>query len=779
MVLTSNNDKCSRTFIRTNSFQHDYDEGKYQYIFTNPPYGGNSNTKQGELNKLKKIKNELETKHIDKKWATLQLTKIKKREKEIKDEAIREGVNYDTCSRDLFHFAKKFGEDKKGCPLIPANDKEACSLLLLMKLVAINGTVAGVLKEGVFFDSKYALLRKALIENYNVEQIISILSDAFENTSTKTSIIIFKNNGRTKKIIFSDLVVNKYTEDVFEILESDGNMEIKLVHDRDAIKEDDGVKKVYVGEAIFDDIVNMKVKGKCPYSLNAKKYNRSIVSCSERYKMVRLGELCEIKYGDRITKKNDGVLDSYKGIKYPVYGGGDITFYTKNTPNRKGKNIVISRFGISNSCVRIIEGDIFLNDSSLSVHTTDANTEVFIGAYLLNNTNIIFNCGNASAQKNLDIELFKMIQIPIPRTQTLLDQWIGRISTPYNAIQQKKQKLVALEELVKMEVQRIGNEERCDMVALGELCEYIKTGKHLDKKHREGTKYPYYGTTKIMAYTDIESNIMDGDHLLMARKGDFNIMIVNESFCANDDVIIIKSKIISSRYLYEVIKVTSNIIKNMSNGSTVKGINMTDLKTVKIPIPRNAPLIRNLEKDFKKISTQQQEIKDSETEYNRVLQELSDDIKLETTTDAPTPDKSDGADDEQDTPTQSDILEILDESDRKKPLKKKNCVKKKDTLDNDELDISDDESDRKKPLKKKNGTHAVKRMDEPYNDQDTETVELDAENKMARKILHHKVKSIVKSKDDKPKTRVVLKNSRKTTVIRKDNRKTAIVKRKD
>ena len=50
--------------------------------------------------------------------------------------------------------------------------------------------------------------------------------------------------------------------------------------------------------------------------------------------MKKLGDLCEIKYGERITKKNDAVDDNYTGKKYPVYGGGDITFYTKKNPNK-------------------------------------------------------------------------------------------------------------------------------------------------------------------------------------------------------------------------------------------------------------------------------------------------------------------------------------------------------------------------------------------------------------------------------------------------------------
>ena len=43
-----------------------------------------------------------------------------------------------------------------------------------MGLLSDGGTCVGVLKEGVFFDSKYTYLRNYLINNYNVTDVISV-----------------------------------------------------------------------------------------------------------------------------------------------------------------------------------------------------------------------------------------------------------------------------------------------------------------------------------------------------------------------------------------------------------------------------------------------------------------------------------------------------------------------------------------------------------------------------------------------------------------------------
>jgi len=121
-----------------------------------------------------------------------------------------------------------------------------------------------------------------------------------------------------------------------------------------------------------------------------------------------LGEICNIDYGTRIVKCNN-----IEG-EYPVYGSGRAMFST-NTFNREGYNILIGRFALSPECVRFINEKIFLNDSGLSVKPkTDILLHKYIGYYLLYNQNIIYKCARGTAQKNLEIDIFKLIKIIIP-----------------------------------------------------------------------------------------------------------------------------------------------------------------------------------------------------------------------------------------------------------------------------------------------------------------------------------------------------------------------------
>jgi type I restriction-modification system DNA methylase subunit len=244
---------------RTNSFKEDFrDIGKFDIIMTNPPYGGDrtvTSAKKEKRDKIikyieieidifkkyiiqkiektennKKILEEIKKpktniykiisliKHIDifendknniKRIEELynQSNQLKKETKIEIENNKKLCVNVDSCSDEIIRFA---GKHK-----LTGTDKEACSLMLIMDLLALNGTAVGVIKEGLFFDGSYMELRKVLLTEYNVKEIISVPQNQFENTSTKTSIIIFNNDGdiKTSYINFSELKVNLYEKD--------------------------------------------------------------------------------------------------------------------------------------------------------------------------------------------------------------------------------------------------------------------------------------------------------------------------------------------------------------------------------------------------------------------------------------------------------------------------------------------------------------------------------------------------------------------------------------
>ena len=266
----------------TDEFVDDLSQNKkFHYVITNPPYGGDKNKDSDTQLKRKKIKeyikNELKTlKDQDKiNSRNEQLKLIESQEKFDKKEFQKQKVCLESCSLRINKFAKKFK--------LNGNDKESCSLMLMMDLVDINGTCCGVLKEGVFFDKKYSELRKCLIENFNVSEVISVPSDQFENTKTKTQIVIFTNNGKTTQIKFSELIVDKYTQDKFEEV----NNYIVLTENKCDIKN---VYEELVSIALFDELVSNEI-----VSLNGKDFIKKEIKVNSNYKIQPLLECVMIK----------------------------------------------------------------------------------------------------------------------------------------------------------------------------------------------------------------------------------------------------------------------------------------------------------------------------------------------------------------------------------------------------------------------------------------------------------------------------------------------------
>ena len=206
-----------------------------------------------------------------------------------------------------------------------------------------------------------------------------------------------------------------------------------------------------------------------------------------------------------------------------------------------------------------------------------------------------------------------------------MKEWVDKISKPYNLSIESKLKYEQLEKDVQTEIERIIDEEECDEFQLSRLCEYIKTGKNIKVDDRNGSLYPYYGTTKIMAYTD-NDGYYEGMHICVARKGNFNVMLINHKFHVNDDVIIIKPLVhkYNPQYIFFLIKNEEKTIAEKYNGSTVKGIARSELEQIRIKIPKDKKIMSALDPKFKLMSELQEICVGSEFKYKELIKQLSE-----------------------------------------------------------------------------------------------------------------------------------------------------------
>ena len=240
-------------------------------------------------------------------------------------------MNLSTTSKYIKHIQyvgsvnKEFNDKKI---MLNGNDKEALSLMHGMGILDEDGIYAGVLKEGVFFDKKYAQIRKEIIENYDVEWIISVPKDDFLNTTTNTSIIIFKNSGKpTKQIKFWEIGINRdKNKGVIGLNEI--NPETKKVI-RTFNPEN---YKFTEKEGDYLIVKNNDIKNK-KYSFNSKNYIKNDLKVNKGFKISKLGDI--ISY-DVVKNEDDKYYQPHKKRKAnDKSDDGKYTFYTSSFEPKK------------------------------------------------------------------------------------------------------------------------------------------------------------------------------------------------------------------------------------------------------------------------------------------------------------------------------------------------------------------------------------------------------------------------------------------------------------
>jgi restriction endonuclease S subunit len=656
---------------RTNSFKEDFkDIKKFDIIMTNPPYGGDRTVTSAKKEKrdkiIKYIDNEID---IFKKYIIDKIEKTENKKKIIEDIKkprtdidkvilligkidifdniddkntikriqelykqqyyLKKGnkkeiennkklcVNVNSCSGEIIKFA---GKHK-----LTGTDKEACSLMLIMDLLEVNGTAVGVIKEGLFFDSSYMELRKVLLKNYNVKEIISVPQNQFENTSTKTSIIIFNNDGdiKTTEINFSELKVNLYEKDEFiEIIQND-KIEIKLKYNKGDIIN---IEEVFIKSVSIDDILKNDT-----ISLNSKDYNKVSIIPGEDFELVKLGDICKINNKSKRLASFSNELG-----KYNYYSSGSKLLKCNEADFNDNLYIIIGHSG--NGCLFI--DNLFSTLITNHVLYTDNDyITKYIYLYLTYFYDEFYNkCYKGSTVKNTSNQEILNYTISIPKTEEKLNEIVNKISIPFDRKKEKEIRLKELEEEIKNKIKDIQENHECEEIRLGDICKLI-SGKFKSSDIKLKGLYPFYNGKAIQpagysdkyCYDSLEYIIFikdggSGNNKYGEHIGLGNVYLQNGKcgFTSHLLAIEIKNNIIFNlKYLYYNLKINKNNLMDLAKYTTSLGtISKSSLENFKIKIPKDKSLIDNLQLIFDEIEELQKEIKELDETYNNQLKEL-------------------------------------------------------------------------------------------------------------------------------------------------------------
>ena len=611
------------TLRYANSFTDEFSNNTYKKIFTNPPYGGDDNKKNQKQSKRDKVKNYIkeELKTITDegkiKQRKLQLKNIKDEEKYEKKIKEQSKVTLSKSSARIQAFAKKHG--------LKGNDKESVSLIQLMDLVDVGGTVVGVLKEGVFFNKTYKGLRECLIKNFNVRKVISIPSDQFENTSTKTSALVFDNTEeKTSVVEFSEITVEKFSEDIFEEIEG---QVVCTGYSGEGSKLKPDIKnleKKIVSTATAEEILANGI-----ISFNGKDYIKDEIVPGEGYELKRLGDVCEIKNGKQLDKKN--IVDG----AFPVYGGGKNIISYHNDFNRENATIIAGT-GNYSGFVNFVSGK-FWASQCFTIKSENALINKYIYYFCKSQQSKFMNSQGGSAQQFIRGNSFKKMLFPIPKTPEKIQYWVDKISIPFNEKNEKQILLENLEREVLDRVKFISENEECEDTELKNIAtinpENIKNDKlsfinYIDVKSVKSEKINnIQNLTKDFPSRAIRLVKRNDILYSTVRPNLKGYTILNydiENSIASSGFAVIRSNKINPYYLYLLLKddKINRYLIEKCRGSQYPAVNCKEFKNIKLSIPKNKKFITDLEPKFAQIEQLKLEIQDAETRFKQYIEEL-------------------------------------------------------------------------------------------------------------------------------------------------------------
>ena len=135
--------------------------------------------------------------------------------------------------------------------------------------------------------------------------------------------------------------------------------------------------------------------------------------CPDGVEFLLLGDICEIKTGKGITKK-----DSTEDGEFPIISGGKEPMGMYHSANRQANTVTISRVGANAGFVNFIDVDFYLNDKCFSVIPLEKYKKKldskFLYEYLKNSEQKITDMQSEGGVPTINTQKVSSIAVPVP-----------------------------------------------------------------------------------------------------------------------------------------------------------------------------------------------------------------------------------------------------------------------------------------------------------------------------------------------------------------------------
>ena len=488
---------------------------------------------------------------------------------------------------------------------VPIKTDNAVSLFIqaIIYMLKINGKCAVVLPDGQDLFSKtnttLVAIREYLMKTCDLKEIIYLPSGIFTYTSIKTCVFYFVKKREGNAVLETKIKVSKTQK------ETGRDYKFTKTHQTTKLK--------FYDYNPYEDVKNLLVEvpiekiASNSYSLNYAEYMKDETEETQYEEGVvvkTLGEVCKFlpkskrnaKYGNKEGLypffKSSIKVDSY--IDEPDYDEESLIIGDGGEPNI---NYGI-KFSTSDHCY------ILQNKNKLLLNIK------YVYYYLYHNLDMMKQLYTGVAIKNISKTNIEGIKIPIPSLdkQQKIVKYLDFIYEKANKTSNEKiTELKQLNEFCLSNQKIFGENEN---KKLGELCEFIKTGKNKPTDNKSGTLYPYYGTGSITGYTN--EYLYDGYYILTARNGTIgNCFLTEGKFFPSDHIFVIdiKDKCLM-KYVYYILSNNEKLDK-LKTGVGIPNITKGTLENLIISVPSldkqkeiveyceyNDTLIKQLEKEI-------------------------------------------------------------------------------------------------------------------------------------------------------------------------------------
>jgi restriction endonuclease S subunit len=335
----------------------------------------------------------------------------------------------------------------------------------------------------------------------------------------------------------------------------------------------------------------------------------------EGYESVKLGSI--FKYQQKSKRKSSFGKET-----------GKYNFYTHHDNSKKCDEADYNEecliIGYNMKANIKIDNCFSCSENNYVIKTQNAK---YIYYLIKGNINILNDGYEGTFIKKLSKEYLSNITLNIPKSQEKIDEWVDKVSLQYNDIENKMREIKELETLEKNIFCEIENKEDCNIVELGSVCE-IQYGQKITNNENNEGQYVVYGgniTNKYMNEYNRDGNTCKISKNCMSSNN--CVEMLNIKYYLNDNAFTVtcNDKCMTEEYLHHYLYNNKEKILNSGRGICLKIINNNNFKKIKISIPKNVDIIRELDKCFSKIKELYEYVDEAKKLYEQMIIDLSQD----------------------------------------------------------------------------------------------------------------------------------------------------------